>query len=157
MFQGGAGEGPHRGSVGGGGQGNAPSVTVLPIPFIAERLPQPSWRFSVGALRPDGKRQVTLDGQVMGRHGAVGWPGMGRRRQERGWSRGTGRTWGRAMEVARTVGLTLQVIGSNRGYVSRGGIWRGSGVRRLPLAARWGPDSEGLGCKRAGQGSPMSV
>ncbi|XP_025771664.1 interleukin-12 receptor subunit beta-1 [Puma concolor] len=29
-----------------------------------ERLPQPSWRFSVGALRPDGKRQVTLDGQL---------------------------------------------------------------------------------------------
>ncbi|GAB5567919.1 interleukin-12 receptor subunit beta-1 isoform X1 [Prionailurus iriomotensis] len=59
---------PRNSSCGGGGSGREPqeipgAVGAAPCVSRLKRLPQPSWRFSVGALRPDGKRQVTLDGQ----------------------------------------------------------------------------------------------
>ncbi|XP_026894154.1 interleukin-12 receptor subunit beta-1 isoform X1 [Acinonyx jubatus] len=47
-----------------GAPGDPWSSWSSPVCVPPERLPQPSWRFSVGALRPDGKRQVTLDGQL---------------------------------------------------------------------------------------------
>ena len=103
-----------------------PPPVSLSCYLVAETPARPKVLFLVEPLGPDGRRRVTLKGQV--RRAVAGlcvqWPGE---KKTRDWGvRGSvqvGHGGRQDMEVAgtgRTVGLTLKILGSHGRYVSRG-------------------------------------